>query len=98
MTAPILIINPNSSELVTQGIRTAVAALGPHFEAVDIPHSPATIASDEDVARAGLEVLAVARGGLMRPPTSPPAFPIRVSIFCGQRLEKSRSAVRRRVF
>ena len=62
MTAPILIINPNSSELVTQGIRTAVAALGPHFEAVDIPHSPATIASDEDVARAGLEVLAVARG------------------------------------
>lgn len=61
MSGPILIINPNSSGEVTDGIRDAVAAMGSHFEVVDIPQSPATIASDEDVARAGLEVLATAR-------------------------------------
>ncbi|MCT4577083.1 aspartate/glutamate racemase family protein [Donghicola sp.] len=61
MSDPILIINPNSSGEVTDGIRHAVAVLGPHFEVIDIQQSPATIASDEDVARAGLEVLATSR-------------------------------------
>ncbi|WP_339115602.1 aspartate/glutamate racemase family protein [Thioclava sp. GXIMD2076] len=57
----ILIINPNSAQAVTEGIARAVAPLGPHFEAVGIAHGPATIASDEDVARGGLDVLEMAR-------------------------------------
>ncbi|OCX61601.1 Asp/Glu/hydantoin racemase [Thioclava sp. SK-1] len=60
----ILIINPNSAATVTEGIEAAVAPLGPHFEVTDIPHGPATISSDEDVARGGLNVLELAR---MRP-------------------------------
>ncbi|MFW2589901.1 aspartate/glutamate racemase family protein [Sagittula sp. SSi028] len=58
MTGPLLIVNPNSSATVTQGIRDAVAHLapvtGPAFEAVDLPHMPATIMTAQDVARAGL--------------------------------------------
>lgn len=55
---PILIINPNSSANVTQGIAEAIAHLaplkGPAFEVTDLPASPATIMTNEDVARAGL--------------------------------------------
>ncbi|WP_146586201.1 aspartate/glutamate racemase family protein [Puniceibacterium confluentis] len=58
MTGPILIINPNSAASVTQGIREAVAHLaparGPDFEVIDLPASPATILTAQDVARAGL--------------------------------------------
>lgn len=61
---PILFINPNSTEAVTQGIREAIAAYalpdGPAFECVTIPESPATIATDEDVAEAGARVAALA--------------------------------------
>ncbi len=55
---PLLIVNPNSSRSVTEGIREAVAHLvpagGPGFEVTDLPDSPATIMTAEDVARAGL--------------------------------------------
>ncbi len=58
MTKPILIINPNSAVRVTQGIRDAIIHLapakGPIFEVIDLPSSPATIMTAEDVARAGL--------------------------------------------
>ncbi|MAC79815.1 MAG: Asp/Glu/hydantoin racemase [Rhodobacteraceae bacterium] len=58
MSDTILIINPNSSAAVTQGIREAIAHLepvsGPVFEVIDLPDSPATIMSSEDVAVAGL--------------------------------------------
>lgn len=50
----ILVVNPNSSTSVTEGIRQALVPLGDHFEVTDLPQSPATIASDEDVARAGI--------------------------------------------
>ncbi|MDH2328937.1 aspartate/glutamate racemase family protein [Cereibacter sp. SYSU M97828] len=57
----ILVINPNSSEGVTQGLRDALAPYGPSFDCVTLAGSPATIASAEDVARAGLRVLDTAR-------------------------------------
>lgn len=65
MTGPILFINPNSSVAVTDGITAALAPLrlarGPAFEAVGVPHGPATIASAEDAAQAAIDVLDVAR-------------------------------------
>lgn len=57
----VLVVNPNSSAVVTQGIAAALAPLGDCFEVIDLPESPATIASDEDVARAGLGFLELAR-------------------------------------
>ncbi|MBE9639987.1 aspartate/glutamate racemase family protein [Salipiger mangrovisoli] len=62
---PILIINPNSAASVTRGIREAIAHLapanGPAFEVTDLPASPATIMTAEDVARAGLGFAAAAQ-------------------------------------
>jgi Asp/Glu/hydantoin racemase len=53
----ILVINPNSSRVVTDGLHTALAGFqGAAFDCVDIPESPATIMTEEDVARAGLRV------------------------------------------
>lgn len=57
----ILVINPNSSQGVTDGLATALAPYGPYFNCVTVPESPATIATNEDVARAGLRVLEIAR-------------------------------------
>lgn len=57
----ILVINPNSSEGVTQGLRDALVPYGAHFDCVTVADSPATIATNEDVARAGLRVLEIAR-------------------------------------
>ena len=58
MAGEILIINPNSSPVVTQSIRDAIAHLepasGPVFEVTDLPDSPETIMSGEDVAVAAL--------------------------------------------
>lgn len=48
----ILVINPNSSEAVTQGIAEALAPLGDVFDVVRRADGPETIRSDEDVARA----------------------------------------------
>lgn len=53
----ILIVNPNSSVEVTQGIAASVRALAPagvRFVVEDLAEGPLTIASEEDVARAGL--------------------------------------------
>ena len=53
----ILVINPNSSSGVTAGLRAALAGFaGVHFDCIDIPEGPATILTEEDVARAGLQV------------------------------------------
>lgn len=61
---PILVINPNSSCGVTEGIRTALAPYalpgGPAFECIEIAESPATIASAEDVARSGIRLSEIA--------------------------------------
>ncbi|WP_172328255.1 aspartate/glutamate racemase family protein [Mangrovicoccus sp. HB161399] len=65
MRGPVLIVNPNSSAAVTEGIREAIAHLSPAagagFEVTDLPGSPATILTNEDVARAGLGVAALAQ-------------------------------------
>lgn len=62
---PILVINPNSSEAVTRGMQDALAAWampgGPGFECISIPESPATIATEEDIARSGTRVAEIAR-------------------------------------
>lgn len=50
----ILVVNPNSSAAVTASIRIALAPLGPHFDVVDVPDGPATIATAAHVAQAGL--------------------------------------------
>lgn len=63
--ARILVINPNSSTAVTEGIRATLAPMTPPgvtFDCVELAESPATIASAEDVARAGLGVLERVRG------------------------------------
>ncbi len=65
MTGAILFINPNSSALVTDGIRAVLDAMrpahGPDFEVIDIPESPATIATAADVARSGLRLSEIAQ-------------------------------------
>ncbi|MDG3040230.1 aspartate/glutamate racemase family protein [Roseicyclus marinus] len=53
----ILVINPNSSAGVTEGLRDALAGFsGATFDCIDIPEGPATIMTEEDVSRAGLHV------------------------------------------
>ncbi|SLN27689.1 Asp/Glu/Hydantoin racemase [Aquimixticola soesokkakensis] len=54
MMDPIVVVNPNSCTAVTQGLREALRPFGGRFEVCDIPASPATIATQEDVDRAGL--------------------------------------------
>lgn len=65
MTAPILFINPNSSQPVTEGIARAVEGLrpahGPAFEVIGIPDGPATISSMQDAAQAALHVAEIVR-------------------------------------
>lgn len=65
MTGPILVVNPNSSVEVTQGIRDALRPLalasGPQFECMEIAESPATLNGLEETARAGLAVARIAR-------------------------------------
>lgn len=65
MSGPILFINPNSSAAVTDGIRSVLSAMrpanGPGFEVIDIPESPATIATMEDVARSGWHLSEIAQ-------------------------------------
>lgn len=60
---PILFVNPNSDELVTAGIAAALEpfAAAHRFETIRIAHGPATISSDEDAHRGGLDLLAAAR-------------------------------------
>ncbi|WP_273692197.1 aspartate/glutamate racemase family protein [Ketogulonicigenium vulgare] len=50
----ILVVNPNSSVDVTSGIIAALAPFGDHFEVVGMEEGPATVATEEHVARAGL--------------------------------------------
>ena len=50
----ILVVNPNSSAVVTAGIAEALRPFGDHFEVTDLPEGPATIATEEDVARAAI--------------------------------------------
>ena len=57
----ILVINPNSARAVTDGIVTALAPLGDHFRVCDLADQPATIATEEDEARAGLGVADLVR-------------------------------------
>lgn len=60
MADPILVINPNSDEEVTEEIRRVAAAYhlpdGPPIECLTIAESPRTIATDDDVAAAGIAV------------------------------------------
>lgn len=90
MKGPILFINPNSSQAVTDGIMAALAPLalsnGPVFEAVSVPHGPLTIASAGDAARAAVHVAEVAQS---RPDCS--AFVI--ACFSDPGLEATREAV-----
>lgn len=60
----ILLVNPNSSGTVTRGMDATARAMLPAalgLSTVDLPGSPATIYTDEHVARAGLELLDLAR-------------------------------------
>ena len=65
MSGPILFINPNSSQMVTDGITRALAPLrladGPEFETIGVTHGPLTIASAEDAARAAVDVADMVR-------------------------------------
>jgi Asp/Glu/hydantoin racemase len=65
VTGPILVINPNSSQAVTDGIAEALEPYrlvrGPVFECIRIPEAPQTIRTAEDVARAALRVAEIAR-------------------------------------
>ncbi|MDO6586962.1 aspartate/glutamate racemase family protein [Salipiger sp. 1_MG-2023] len=60
----ILLVNPNSSGTVTRGMDATARAMLPaglSLSTVDLPGSPATIYTDEHVARAGLDLLDLAR-------------------------------------
>lgn len=85
---PILVINPNSSRRVTEGLALALRPYarpgGPVFECLDIPESPATIASEEDVARAGLRLAEVAQG-------RPDASAVVIACFSDPGLDLARS-------
>ena len=58
MTGPILVINPNSSEVVTEGLREALSAMmfagGPSIECVTIKEGPPGVISQRHVEEAGL--------------------------------------------
>ncbi|WP_108260936.1 aspartate/glutamate racemase family protein [Mangrovicoccus ximenensis] len=90
MRGPVLVVNPNSSPAVTQGIRDAIAHLSPvqgaGFEVTDLPESPATILTNEDVARAGLGVAALAQ-------SRPDAAAFVIGCFSDPGLELARSLV-----
>lgn len=62
---PILFINPNSSQKVTDGMAEAVvpfaAAWVPGFECFSLPDGPATISTDMDVAEAAIGLAQVVR-------------------------------------
>ncbi|WP_252737480.1 aspartate/glutamate racemase family protein [Citreicella sp. C3M06] len=58
----VLVINPNSSVAVTEGIAEALAPLGPQFEVVRQEDGPETIRTDDHVAEAA-EPLAVRISG-----------------------------------
>lgn len=62
---PIVIINPNSTEVVTVGMRAAVKPLlqpdGPLIECVTLPDGPPGIETDEHVARAVQPICEVVR-------------------------------------
>ena len=62
---PIVIINPNSTEVVTVGMRAAVKPLlqpdGPRIECVTLPDGPPGIETDEHVARAVQPICEVVR-------------------------------------
>ncbi len=89
---PILVINPNSSERITDQIRVAVAGTDAAVEVVTSTNGPRAIESDDDVAAAVAPMLAVAEAhtaaayvvacfsdpGLdeLRAATNPPAFGI----------------------
>lgn len=92
---PILVINPNSSCGVTEGIRAALAPYaipgGPAFDCVDLAGAPATIATNEDVARAGLGVLELARA-------RPDAAAVITACFSDPGLELLRAEGRRPAF
>ncbi|MBP1851994.1 aspartate/glutamate racemase family protein [Rhizobium halophytocola] len=57
---PILVINPNSSEMVTEGLRAALAGFaldrGPAIECVTIPHGPPGVVTQREVDEASLNV------------------------------------------
>lgn len=59
-TGPILVINPNSSESVTQGLRDALVGMqfagGPMIECVTIEHGPPGVVTQRQVDQASLHV------------------------------------------
>ena len=85
---PILVINPNSSRRVTEGLALALRPYalpdGPAFECLDIPESPATIASEDDVARCGLRLAELAQG-------RPDASAVVIACFSDPGLDLARS-------
>ncbi|MCX8998365.1 aspartate/glutamate racemase family protein [Rhizobiaceae bacterium BDR2-2] len=60
---PILVINPNSSQVVTEGLRKALAGFchpgGPEIECLTITHGPPGVVTQRDVDEAGLNTAAV---------------------------------------
>lgn len=92
---PILVINPNSSQVVTDGIAAALEPYalntGPVFETIRIPESPATISSTEDATRAGLRVAEIAQN---RSDVSA----IVIACFSDPGLELTRTQVQKPVF
>lgn len=90
-SGPILFINPNSTEEVTEGIRAAVAPYvlrdGPAFECVTITESPSTIMTDDDVAFAAGRLADLAE-------SRPDASAIVICCFSDPGLALTRSRVR----
>ena len=60
MTEPIVVINPNSTERITQQIRDAVSVLGGNVTVVTSPDGPSAIESDGDVVACVQPMLATA--------------------------------------
>ncbi|MGV0817746.1 aspartate/glutamate racemase family protein [Martelella sp. AMO21009] len=84
--ARILVVNPNSSQAVTAGIREALLPLGDHFEVVCRADGPDTIRTDEDVAVAG-------RAFAERAAASPDASGFIVACFSDPGLDLARKTV-----
>ncbi|ATI41378.1 Asp/Glu/hydantoin racemase [Pacificitalea manganoxidans] len=82
----IVVVNPNSSAVVTAGIAEALRPFGDHFEVTDLPEGPATIATEEDVARAAIGFAELAQ-------TRPDALAFVTACFSDPGLDLARSLV-----
>ncbi|QDL93591.1 Asp/Glu racemase [Paroceanicella profunda] len=92
---PILVVNPNSSQSVTDGLSAALERFrvpgGPAIECLTIPESPPGIMTQRDVDEAGLRVAALAE-------SRPDASALVIACYSDPGIDVTRSVARMPVY